>query len=444
MRILMCGLDHATAELSVRERFAFGDAALDAALSTLAGRPDVLECAILSTCNRTELYAVVTTEEAGRLALGEFALGASGLAPAELERHLRFRLEAEAVEHLFRVAAGLESQILGEGQILAQVKDAQAAARRHRTLGTLLDPVFRFAIATGKRVRTQTPIAHGAVSVVGAALELARTKLGELAGRRALVLGAGRMGELAAKHLAAAGARQIFIASRTLETAARLAEETKAQALPFHNLAPALVDADLVLCCTDAPHHVLGAADLAPVTAKRRGRPLLMIDLAMPRNLDPELAGRAGVELFDLDALEAIADRHRRARQDLVAQAEELVAEELAAYQVWRRGMPLNPAIASLRSKFTSVRDQELERFTARHAARFTAEQLALVENLGRSLTNKLLHEPLTQLKGTHAEDRQPMLRALAQLYALDVEGYGEYYRRRSQERRGPAAQAGA
>ncbi|MDB5101956.1 MAG: glutamyl-tRNA reductase [Cyanobacteria bacterium RYN_339] len=444
MRILMCGLDHGTAELSVRERLAFGDAALDAGLSALAASPDVLEGAILSTCNRTEIYAVVTTEEAGRQALRCFALAAGGLTPEEFDQHARFRLEAEAVAHLFRVAAGLESQILGEGQILAQVKDAQAAARRHRTLGALLDPIFRFAIASGKRVRTETPIANGAVSVVGAALELARERLGGLAGRRALVLGAGRMGELAAKHLEAAGARQVFIASRTMESAARLAEATGAQALPFHNLAPALADADLVLCCTDAPHHVLGAADLAPVMARRRGRPLMMIDLAMPRNLDPELAGRAGVELFDLDALEAIADSHRRARQELVAQAQGILDEEMAAYQLWRRGMPLNPAIASLRSKFTSVRDQELERFTARHAARFTPEQLALVEGLGRSMINKLLHEPLTQLKGTHVEERQPMLRALTHLYALDVEGYGEYYRRRSDERRGTAARLGA
>jgi glutamyl-tRNA reductase len=444
MRILMCGLDHATADLAVRERFAFGDAALDAALAALAARPDVLEAAVLSTCNRTELYAVVTSEEAGRAALLDFALTSGGLTEAEASHHLRFRAETEAVEHLFRVAAGLESLILGEGQIMAQVKDAQAAARRHRTLGALLDPIFRYAIAAGKRVRTETPIAHGAVSVVGAALELARTKLGELQGRRALILGAGRMGELAARHLAAAGARQVFIASRTLESAAKLAEETCAQAVAFHDLAPALVDADLVLCCTDAPHHVLGAADLAPVTARRGGRPLLMIDLAVPRNLDPELDGRGGVELFDLDALEAIAEGHRRARQELVGAAEAILAEELATYQVWRRGMPLNPAIASLRSKFAAVRDEELERFTARHAARFTAEQLALVEHLGRSLINKLLHEPLTQLKGTRADERQPMLRALTHLYALDVENYGEYYRRRSEERRGPATRLGA
>jgi glutamyl-tRNA reductase len=348
------------------------------------------------------------------------------------------------VAHLFRVASGLESQILGEGQILAQVKDAQAAARRQRTLGSLLDPVFRFAIATGKRVRTETPIAHGTVSVVGAALELARDRLGGLAGRRALVLGAGRMGELAAKHLAAADARQVFIASRTLDSAAKLAESTGAQALPFHELASALVDADLVLCCTDAPHHVLSAADLAPVTARRRGRPLVMIDLAMPRNLDPDLAGRAGVELYDLDALEAIADSHRKARQELVAQAEAILEAELAAYQLWRRGMPLNPAIASLRSKFAGLREQEMERFSDRYAARFSPEQLELVEAMSRSLVNKLLHEPLTQLKGTDAEERQPMLRALTHLYALDVEGYGEYYRRRSQERRGVPAVVGA
>jgi glutamyl-tRNA reductase len=319
---------------------------------------------------------------------------------------------------------------------MAQVKDALAAARRHRSVGTLLDPVFRFAIAAGKHVRSQTPITQGTVSMVGAALELVRERLGTLDGRQSLVLGAGRMGELATKQLVAKGSKWTYVASRTLETATRVADQAGAEALPFHNLQTALATVDVVICCTDAPHFVLNAADFAPVDAVRKGRPLLLVDLAVPRNLDPDLAQYAGVTVVDIDDLEAVAKRHRLARQGVLGAAEAIIDVELGHYETWRQGVPLNPAIASLRSKFTSVREQELERFLNRHAAHFTPEQQALVDGLTRSIVNKFLHEPLMQLKDSASGQRNQMIRALELLYGLNIEGFGDYYRRRVDERR--------
>lgn len=436
MQILMCGLDHTTTPVEVRERLAFGDVGLDAGLAMLAGMPEVLEGAILSTCNRTEFYAVVTDEAAGRLAMRALATAGGRLPPEVFDAHARFRLEAEAVAHLFGVAAGLESQILGEGQILAQVKDALAAARRHRMVGALLDPIFRFALAAGKRVRTQTCIDQGAVSVAGAAVELARAQLGDLAACTALVLGAGCMGELVAKHLAARQVGRVYVASRSLAPAMRLANRVGGEALPFQHLHGALSGVDLVVCCTDAPHHVLGADDCLEPLASRDGRPLLMLDLAVPRNLDPALGRSAGVTLIDMDGLAEVASRHREARAALVAEARAILGEELARYEAWRRAVPLNPAIAGLKAKFSAVGDQELEGFLERHAAHFTPEQRALVEGLARSIVNKLLHEPLVQLKETGGSQQRHMIEALGRLYGLNVEGFGEYYRRRLEERR--------
>lgn len=440
MHIVMLGLGHATAPVTVRERTSFSGSALAMGLSRLMAQPGVYEGVILSTCNRTEIYAVVEDGAAGQEALEGFLAAEKALSAETIATYFQFREGEEAIRHLFRVAAGLESQILGESQILKQVKDAHAAAQLHRTTGTIMDALFRFALMAGKRARTETEISRGAVSTSSAAIELARETLGSLEGRAALILGTGKMGELAARHLNALGITRLLVANRTMESAERLAEQLGGEAVPFTHLHDVLGQVDLIFCCTGAPHHVLGPADLAPAMAARPDRKLLVMDLSVPRNVAPEVMELPGVQLYDIDGLETIASRNRSERAEAAAQVATLVEDEITGFGEWLKNFQMGSTIASLKSKFNAIREDELERFAGKHGAAFTPEQLALLEQLTQSLTNKLLHGPVSQLRDMTALQQQAHAHTLVQLFDLQVEDAAERYQRRLRERRGVTA----
>lgn len=434
MSILMLGLDH-QAPVETRERVAFLASERAADLAALLERPGLLEAVILSTCNRTELYAVCSDPGEGHETLVEYLSERKGLARAEVERHVTVMFEEEAAAHLFRVAAGLESQILGEGQILAQVKEALASAQAHRSCGALLDALFRHALTAGKRARSETGIARGAVSVAGAAVELACSFLGSLQGRSILLLGTGKIGEVAARLLASSGLSAIYLANRSLDSASKLAELVRGEAVAFHDLARVLERVDALLCCTGAPHHVLSASDLAPVVARRSGRPLILIDMSVPRNLDPAIAHLEGCRVCDLDDLQGIAERNRRERATLIPEVEDILARELAAFLAWHQGYQVAPTIAAWRSKLVFLREKGLERFWLRHGGRFTDEQRRLVAEVVQGLFDKLSHGPLSRLKGMDGPRQRQLARALETLFGLDV-APGESLRHRRVERR--------
>ena len=436
MHVLMLGLSHASAPVEVRERVAFSGQGLAMGLSMMVSRPAILEGAILSTCNRTELYAVVSTPDEGREALRAFILEERNL-PAEVFEEFFYFLEGDdAIRHLFRVSGGLESQILGEGQILSQVKDAQAAAQLHRTMGAVLDSLFRFAVTAGKRVRTETEISRGAVSVSSAAIELAQETLGGFDGKAILILGTGKMGELAAKQLPSYRFDKIYVANRTLESAQQLAERIGGEAVPFHAMQEALETVDMLVCSTGAPHYVLTPSEMAPVVAKRNGRPLLIVDVSVPRNIDPALGSLPGITVYDVDDLQSVAARNRMERQAVALEADGILEAEISHYQTWLKNFRMTPTISSFRNKAQDLREQELSRFWDKNAHTFTPEQRALVDAMTQALVNKFLHQPLTSLKGMNALQQHHHASALQTLFDLKVEDFQEHYLRRNGERR--------
>lgn len=436
MHVLMLGLSHASAPVEVRERVSFSGQGLAMGLSMMLSRPAILEGAILSTCNRTELYAVVSSLEEGREALRSFILESRQLPPAVFEEFFYFLENDEAIRHLFRVSGGLESQILGEGQILSQVKDAQAAAQLHRTMGAVLDSLFRFAVTAGKRVRTETEISRGAVSVSSAAIELAKETLGGFDGKSILILGTGKMGELAAKQLPSYNFGKIYVANRTLESAQKLAETIGGEAVPFHAMQEALEVVDMLVCSTGAPHYVLTPSEMEPVVAKRGGKPLLIMDVSVPRNIDPALGSLAGVTVCDVDDLQSVAARNRKEREAVAREVERILEDEINHYHTWLKNFRMTPTISSFRNKAQELRDQELARFWDRHAHAFSPEQRQLVEAMTQALVNKFLHQPVTSLKNMNALQQHHHASALQTLFDLKVEDFQEHYLRRASERR--------
>lgn len=397
--ILMLGTDHRLAPLDLRERIGFAPGTLSGDLPGLLARPAILEGAILSTCNRTEIYAAASDADAGLAALRGFLAERRGLESHHFERHFVSYVQTDAVSHLFRVAAGLESQILGEGQVLGQVKAALASAKECRTAGSVIDPLFRFALSAGKRARNETGIGRGAVSLAAAALEFARRELGTLEGRRILVIGTGKMAGAAVRYLAKAGLAEILVANRTLDGAVRLAESAGGTAIPFIQMGAAIARVDLVLCCVAAPHHVLTASDLEAVLAGRAHRPLLLLDLGLPRNIAPDVERLPGVRLCDLEGLEDIAGRNRVERSEMIPAVERIVSEEVEAFLSWLGRHRRGPEIASFRQDLDAIRDAELANFWKRHGAAFSERQRELVADLSRRLLNKAFHGRLAGME---------------------------------------------
>lgn len=435
MRILMLGLSCATASLEVRSRAAIPTTALSPALAALVAHPAILEAAILSTCNRTEIYAVASETAAGFEALEAFWVRAHANDDA-IRPHLVKLDQEEAIRRLFRVAAGLESQILGEGQILAQVKEAHAAAQATGSSGAILDALFRLAITAGKRSRSETAIAQGAVSAAAAALELAKQLMGPLLDRRFLVLGTGAVGELALKQLRSLGAGSVFVSNRSLESAQTLAEGLGAEAVAFHTLGSVLPTVDIVLCCTGAPHHVLTASELEPIMRTRQARPLLMIDVSVPRNLDPDIRRLEGVTLCDLEHLEAIAQGHRRERERLVPEVEAILAEEREAFHSWLHSYQLMPTINGLKTAMHETCERDLSRFFKQHAGALSEQQQLLVGTAIEGILDNLLHRPIGRLKRLSPLQQQQLVPLLKGLFDLRVENLEEHHRRRLSERR--------
>ncbi|MEB3205512.1 MAG: glutamyl-tRNA reductase [Candidatus Sericytochromatia bacterium] len=419
MPLLLIGLSHDTTPVALRERLAFSGPDAATALATWHEEGVAAELALISTCNRTEVYAVGDDADALEETLVAALARSRDLPEAQVRGLCRVRRGDEAVLHLVRVASGLESQILGEGQILGQVREASMTARRMGTLGPVLDALFRTAIQAGRRVRSETAIAQGAVSVGAAAVELARDHLGGYRDRTVLVIGTGKIGELALRQLSSEQPARILIANRTPESARALAEPFGAEAVPFPALAGALQVADVVLCCTGAPHHVLYRADLAPIMAARGGRPLLLLDVSVPRNLDPEMATLPGVALFDIDALTSLTERNRADRATWLPAAETIVLDAAQRFHASVQVQKVGPTIAGLRDKYESVRHAELTRFLERHGATLAPDQVSAVAELTRVIGTKFLHEPTVGLRHHAEAGAEDHARVIQELFGL-------------------------
>jgi glutamyl-tRNA reductase len=407
MDLLALGLSHHTATVEARERVAFLPGKLPSAVALLRQQKGIAEAALLSTCNRTEAYVVAVDEEAGRESVLSFWSAYHGVPRETFAPYIYLHRGAEAARHLFRVAGGLDSMIVGEAQILGQVREAFRLAQQGGGIGPVLSRLFRQAIAAGRRVRRETGIGRGAVSVPGAALTVAREACGDLRGRRVLVLGSGEMARLLVRNLVEAGCTAVVVCSRTLEHAEALAAAFGARTVRFDELGSALQEADILVTSTGAPHVVVEASMVAEVMRKRTA-PLLILDIAVPRDVDPAVRSLAGVHLVDIDDLQAAGQRVLQERRGDVERAETILAEETEKFEAWYRSLDVVPLIRALRHRAEAILEEEWARLRPQ-LAQLPVEHQEAVRQALRAAINRLLHRPIVRLKAM-AADRAPAL----------------------------------
>jgi glutamyl-tRNA reductase len=417
--LVVVGLNHRTVPVGLLERMAVAPAALPKALHALAQREHLAEVVLLSTCNRTEVYARYTTFHAAVQDALDFLTDQSAVDPDELTDHLYTYHDDAAVAHLFGVAAGVDSMIVGEAEILGQVREAWLVAESERTTGQLLSRVFRQAIEVGKRSRTETGIGRNPASISSAAVAVAAQRLGSLEGRRVLVLGAGDVGEGLAVALAGAGAGEVVVANRTPENAAALARRVGGRAIMLDEVPAALERADVLLASTTADSVLLERSDFESVMDRRRGRALLVVDVAVPRDVDPGVGQVFGVTLLDIDDLKAFAEQSLQQRRQEVGKVREIIVEELDRFRVEHSAREVAPLVSALRARAEAVRASELGRFRARlEGLDPTARQA--VEALTRGIVNKLLHDPTVRVKNAAGTARGELYAdALAELFGI-------------------------
>jgi len=406
VHLFLLGVSHRTAPVDLRERLDFSSRDLGAAVEALATRPSAAESVVLSTCNRSEIYVASSDPTRAREELVDFLSHYHQLPRETFLPHLFAYDDAEAARHLFRVSAGLDSLVVGEPQILGQVKEAFQAAAQRQCTGPLLGKVFDWAFGVGKRVRTETTLGEGAVSVSYAAVALARKIFGRLQGRRVLVIGAGEISTLTAQHLRSHGVAEIAITSRTTMHAEALAAAVGGQAVAWSELMPALARADIVITATGSQRPILTRAHVETVTGRRRPDPLFIIDIAVPRDVDPAVGEIEQVFLYNVDDLQGIVAENVSRRGAEIARAEAIVSEELARFTAWHRSRSAIPTVVALRQRFDAIRRAELQRLDGKLAG-LPPEARARVDEVTRLMVEKLLIEPTEQLKALPDEETQ-------------------------------------
>lgn len=399
LSFIVVGLSHKTAPVEVREMLAIPSSRLDEALARLVRYPSIKEGMVLSTCNRVEVYAVVDQAEAGYANLQEFLADTHlSLSSERLTPFLYWHAGDRAIAHLFRVAASLDSMIVGEPQILGQLKDAFEAALTHKTTGVILNKVVRKAISVAKMVRSETKIAENAVSVSYAAVELARKIFSTLCDKTVLLVGAGEMAKLAAKNLIAGGVGRVMITTRDSQHAMDLAQRFNGTPIAFDQFRHEMAEADIVLCSTGASHYLILREDVQAAVRRRMNRPIFLIDISVPRNIDPAVKDVDNAFLFDIDDLELRVEQNRKERRDEALKAERMVLQEVGVVQQWLRSLEVTPTIVELRKRADDIKQGELDKVLAK-LSDLTPQERNAVEALATGIVNKLLHGSLVTLK---------------------------------------------
>ena len=426
MAIVLIGVNHKTAPIALREKIAIGPDELAETTRALSATPGITECLIVSTCNRVELLTVIEGDTVSVAAFlsRRFSIDASVLAP-----HLYEYRDKDAVRHLFRMAASLDSMIVGEPQILGQVKEAFAVARAAGTISAQLDHLLQSTFAAAKKARSETGIGSNSVSIASVAVDLARKIFGSLEGRTVFLVGAGKMSEIAARHLVQQGAGEILVSNRTAERARRMAEEFSGSVIPevieFEQLYDAASRADIVISSTGAPHPIFRPEHGQAFLHKRRNRPMFFIDIAVPRDVDPELNKLDGIFVYDIDDLQQVAAAHMEERSIQAVDAEAIIAAEVDRFHQRQRTVNAAPAIVALQKRAEEIRLAEVERIHSRLGT-LTAEQLAAVEALTRGLVNKFLHPPMQAIKQAAREGDLVKLDALCEEWSVSTAAPGE------------------
>ncbi len=399
MHIVVVGLSHKTAPVEIREKLAIPESRLGEALARLCSYSGVREGLLLSTCNRVEVYAVVDELELGYGRIQEFLADAHMSLPSEeLTPHLYWQTGDKAISHLFRVASSLDSMIVGESQILGQIKDAFDVALTHKATGLILNKVVKKAISVAKRVRTETKIAEMAVSVSYAAVELAKKIFSDLGDKTVLLVGAGEMAKLAARHFIACGVRHVRVTTRTPQHAIELAGRFNGTAVPFEQFREDMASADIVLVSTGASHYLVGTEEVQRAVRERRNRPMFLIDISVPRNIDPAVRHVDNAFLFDIDDLKFRVEQNRGERLQEAEKAERMVLEEVDVVQQWIQSLEVTPTIVALKTRVEDIKRLEVEKALGR-LAHLSPQERELVESMASSIVNKLIHNTMVTLK---------------------------------------------
>jgi glutamyl-tRNA reductase len=417
--ILIMGVNHKTAPVEVREKLAFSGGC-ETPLLKIKNLPGCEEFCFLSTCNRVESIFISKKPELTSRAMRGFLFTGSNLTDEEAQRYSYYHQGQEAIDHLFRVAASLDSMIVGEPQILGQLKQAYREASERRCTGVILNKLLHKSFSVAKRIRTETNIGSNAVSISFAAVQLARKIFGQLQDKRVLLVGAGEMAELAAEHLVAQGIRQVIVANRTLERAVNLARRFNGSAVGLSEIIPQLETVDIVISSTGASDLVLRKEEVKPVMKLRRNKPLFLIDIAVPRDLDPRLNDIDNVYLYDIDDLQSVVEINRSEREKEALKAGRIVDEETIKFVQWLENMEVAPTITAIRQKAEFIREAELTK-TMAQLGHLTPKQKKSVEMMTAAIINKLLHDPIISLKKDNPTImKQKQLEMVRSLFGLD------------------------
>ena len=418
LKLCCLGVNHKTAPVEVREKFAFKGEAVESALLKLNSLAGIDECMILSTCNRVEIY-FTTRVSAPFKDVYDFLIEEKGTNIEEINRFFYRKEGKDAVRHGFYVASSLDSMIVGEPQIVGQFKDAFQTARELGTVGAVLNRFCETALKVSKRVRTETGISRNAVSVSFAAVELAKKIFGTLSGKRVAIIGAGEMAELAVKHLVSNGASEVFVVNRTLERAEKLAEEFGGKAFSLTELPKVLEASDIIISSTGAPGYVLKPENVIPALEKRKHRPMFLIDIAVPRDIDPALNEVDGLYVYDIDDLQQVVEANIKERLREAEAAKKIIEGYVDRFVRWMRELEVAPLIAELKEKAEAIRKAELEKRLP--ALGLTPEQAKEVDNITRIIINKLLHQPITSVKkkATDEETRHQVVQIFREFFGL-------------------------
>ena len=420
MKILVIGVNHRTASVDIREKLAFNGPKLEDGVFGLRKIPEVKEAAVLSTCNRVELYICASKGSAAADHIKDFLAVFHGLNRQDFEKSLYVHEAETAIRHIFRVSSSLDSMVLGEPQILGQIKDSFDFALNKKTTGVLLNKLMKKAISTAKRVRTETKIAENAVSISFAAVELAKKIFTDLAGKSFMLMGAGEMAELAARHLMNNGVQDVMVVNRTYERGCELAREFNGKPVKFEDFLTELVHTDIIICSTGAPSYVLVKEQMHKVMKERKHKPVFVIDISVPRNIDPEINKLDNVYLYSVDDLQEVVDTNIHGRKIEAEKAEKIIDEEVDKFVRWMSSLDSVPTIVALRQKADEIKTEELEKLKGRITG-IDEEKMKAVEYMAAAIINKLIHPPTVALK-EDTEDRDELIAMIKKLYGINGE----------------------
>ncbi|MBE9215898.1 glutamyl-tRNA reductase [Plectonema cf. radiosum LEGE 06105] len=424
MHIAVVGLSHKTAPVEIREKLSIPEPQTEGAIAHLLSYPSIEEVTVLSTCNRLEIYIVTQESEQGIREVTQFLSEHSKLPVMSLRPHLFILLHEDAVMHLMRVSAGLDSLVLGEGQIMAQVKTTHKIGQQYKGIKTVLNKLFKQAITAGKRVRSETSIGTGAVSISSAAVELAQMKVQNLAAVRVAIVGAGKMSRLLVQHLVSKGAGEICILNRSIAKAEELAKQFSAcniQIETLDKMMQVINVSDLIFTSTSATEPILDRSKLELILEPTR--PLMLFDISVPRNVDSNVNELNNVQAFNVDDLKAVVAQNQESRRQMAQEAVSILEQEVEAFDIWWRSLETVSTISSLRNKIETIREQELEKALSRLGSEFGEKHQEVIEALTRGIVNKILHDPMVQLRAQQdVEARRHCMQTLQKLFNLDAE----------------------